>query len=236
MARRLTKGSQIKMCALGRRIHAQHTLPDAANTDMIAKMVVVGLPSTYYPELLKTVAGAKYDANSPYSAKVGSVELIATPERTIGEQALTLRGRTHEVADILATLAALDTVAGGAGEYVLYEVKHLDPRGVREDLMAQFPGLQVTILPGAASNPAISMDQSQTKQTAEFKNDPNAQGGGAGGANGGNQQGGQGGGKTTELLEPDKGEVSGIALPFRKFEAFAFPMKIMLRGNKGKID
>lgn len=187
-------------------------------------------------QLLKTVAGAKYDSNAPYSAKVGSVELIATPERTIGEQALTLRGRAHEVADILATLAALDTVAGGAGEYVLYEVKHLDPRGVREDLMAQFPGLQVTILPGAASNPAISMDQSQTKQTAEFKNDPNAQGGGAGGANGGNQQGGQGGGKQTELLEPDKGEVSGIALPFRKFEAFAFPMKIMLRGNKSKID
>lgn len=197
--------------------------------------------STYSPrgtsavQLLMTVAGSKYDKGSPYSATIGSVEVIATPERTIGEQTLTLRGREHEVADLLATLSALDTVAGGNGEYVLYEVKHLDPRGVREDLMAQFPGLQVTILPGAASNPAISQDQSQTKQTAEFKNDPNSAAAQGNNGGGNNQQGGQGSGKT-ELLEPDKGEVSGIALPFRKFEAFAFPMKIMLRGSRSKIE
>lgn len=187
-------------------------------------------------QLLQTVAGAKYDKNSPYSAKIGSVDVIATPERTIGEQTLTMRGREHEVADLIQTLQALDSVAGGEGEYVLYEVKHLDPRGVREDLTAQFPGLQVTILPGAASNPAIAQDRSQTKQTAEFKNDPNQAGGAGGGAAaGGGDQGGQGQG-AGELLEPDKGEVSGIALPFRKFEAFAFPMKIMLRGSKSKID
>lgn len=187
-------------------------------------------------QLLQTVAGAKYDKSSPNSVKVGSVELIASPERTIGEQTLTLRGRSNEVADMILTLQALDNVAGGEGEYVLYEVKHLDPRGVREDITAQFPGLQVSILPGAASNPAISMDSSQQKQTAEFKNDPQAAGGAqSGGGGGGGEQGGQGSGRN-DLLEPDKGEVSGIALPFRKFEAFAFPMKIMIRGSKSKID
>lgn len=187
-------------------------------------------------QLLQTIAGKGYDKSSPNSAKIGSVDVIASPERTIGEQTLTMRGRAHEVADLLATLQALDTVAGGDGEYVLYQVKHLDPRGVREDLLAQFPGLQVSILPGAASNPALAQDQSQSKQTAEFKNDPNSQGGGVNGAGGAGQQGGQGSGNTGELLEPDKGEVAGIALPFRKFEQFAFPMKIMLRGSKSKID
>lgn len=186
-------------------------------------------------QLLQTVAGRNFDRTSPNSARIGSVDVIASPERTIGEQTITLRGRSHEVADLLATLQALDSVAGGEGEYVLYEVKHLDPRGVREDLVAQFPGLQVSILPGAASNPALAQDQSQSKQTAEFKADPNSQGGG-GGNGGGGQQGGQGGGNTGELLEPDKGEVAGIALPFRKFEQFAFPMKIMLRGSKTKIE
>ncbi|MCC7434672.1 MAG: hypothetical protein IT363_08295 [Methanoregulaceae archaeon] len=187
-------------------------------------------------QLLQTIAGGKYDKNSPYSAKVGSVDVIATPERTIGEQTLTMRGREHEVADLILTLQALDSVAGGEGEYVLYEVRHLDPRGVRDDLTMQYPGLQVTILPGAVSNPGLSQDQGQAKQATETSNGQGAQGAG-GAAAGGNagQQGGQAQG-AGELLEPDKGEVSGIALPFRKFEAFAFPMKLMLRGSKSKID
>lgn len=186
--------------------------------------------------LLKTVAGASYNPASPNSAKVGSVDIVATPEQTIGEQTLTLRGRENEVRDLMSMMEALDTVAGGEGEYLLYEVKHLDPRSLREDLVAQFPGLQVTILPGAASNPALANDKSQYKQSAEYKADPNAAKAGSGaGADQGGQQGGQQAGKQ-ELLDPDKGEVSGIALPFRKFEQFSFPMKIMLRGSKQKID
>ncbi len=199
--------------------------------------------NTYAPKgttavnLLKTIAGANYNPTSPYSAKIGSVEVIATPEQTIGEQALTLRGRANEVEDLLGMLAALDTVAGGDGEYVVYDVKHLDPRSLREDLVAQFPGLQVTILPGAASNPALAADKSQYKQTAEYKNDPNAQKGGGGDqGGGGGDQGGGGQGKATELLTPDNGSDWGLGLPYRKIEPFAFPMKIMLRGSKEKLD
>jgi type II secretory pathway component GspD/PulD (secretin) len=183
-------------------------------------------------QLLQTVAGSKYDKSSPYSAKVGSVEIIATPERTIGEQTLTMRGREHEVADLILTLQALDSVAGGEGEYVLYEVKYLDPRAVRDDLINQFPGLQVTILPGAVANPGLTPDAGQ--QAAQAANGQGANAG-AGAAGVVGQQGGQTGG-SGELLEPDKGEVAGIALPFRKFEPFAYPMKIMLRGSKSKIE
>lgn len=195
--------------------------------------------TTYQPKgttavnLLKTVAGANYGAASPNSAKVGSVEIIATPELSIGEQTLTLKGRENEVVDMLAMLRALDTVVGGEGEYLMYEVKHLDPRSLREELVAQFPGLQVTILPGAASNPSLVTDKSQYKQGADSKADPNAQKAG-GGDQGAGDQGGQG--KSTELLAPDNGSDWGLGLPFRKIEPFAYPMKIMLRGTKEKID
>lgn len=200
------------------------------------------LRQTYSPKgttainLLKTVAGTGYNAASPNFAKVGSVEITATSEQSIGEQALTLKGRENDVRDLVEMLTALDTVAGGEGEYMLYEVKHLDPRSLREDLVAQFPGLQVTILPGAASNPALATDKSQYKQTAEYKNDPNAQKGG--GDQGGNDQsGGQGGGATSkQVLGPDTGAANGINMPYSGFEASAFPMKIMLRGSHDKIE
>lgn len=197
--------------------------------------------TTYLPKgttavnLLKTVAGSSYSASSANAAKIGSVEIVATPEQSIGEQALTLKGRENEVNDLLGMLRALDSVASGDGEYMMYEVRHLDPRSLREDLVAQFPGLQVTILPGAASNPALAADKSQYKQSAEYKNDPNAQKAGSERGNGGGEQGGSQG-KTTELLTPDNGSDWGLGLPFRKIEPFAFPMKIMLRGSKEKID
>ncbi len=191
-------------------------------------------------KLLQTVAGAAWDQKSPNSARIGNVELLATPEQTIGEQAITLKGRESEVAELIEVMKSLDTVNGGAGENLLYEVKNLDPRSLREDLVANFPGLQVTILPAAASNPALANDKSQYKQTAEYKGQneqqkqSNNSGGGQGGDQGGQQGGGAGG--NAEMLAPDKGEVSGIALPFSKFEQSAFPMRIMLRGNKDKID
>lgn len=181
--------------------------------------------------LLKTVAGSGYSNASPYSAKVGNVEVIATSEQTIGEQALTLRGRENEVQDLLAMLEALDTVAGGEGEYAMYDVKHLDPRSLREDLVAQFPGLQVTILPSAASNPALSVDTNQYRQNPDRlpgTQPPASTGGDAGG---GQVTGGGG-----ELLTPDNGSDWGLGMPFRRMEPFAYPMKIMLRGSKDKLD
>ena len=198
------------------------------------------LRTTYQPKgttavnLLKTVAGGSFNLASPNSAKIGSVEILATPEQSIGEQTLTLKGRENEVNDLLGMLRALDSVASGDGEYMMYEVRHLDPRSLREDLVAQFPGLQVTILPGAASNPALAADKSQYKQSAEYKNDPSAQKGGGEQGGSGGEQGSQG--KNTELLTPDNGSDWGLGLPFRKIEPFAFPMKIMLRGSKEKID
>ncbi len=235
-------GPKSKLDALERTVRAiDAQICNAIGVEMPTSNALIR--TTYTPRgttamnLLKTVAGNSYDPKAPYYAKIGSVELIATSEQTIGEQALTLKGRGNEVEDILGMLKALDSVSGGEGEYILYEIKHLDPRALRKDLTGQFPGLQVTILPNAASNPALATDESQYKQTAEYKGQSGEQKSNQGG-NGGGDQGALGGGNgaSSLTLEPDTGSPTGLGLPFAKFESVAFPMKIILRGSKEKID
>lgn len=205
----------------------------------ICRAMGISVPSSnatvrqsYHPKgtdaltLLKAVATGGVDAANPNHAKVGNVDLYATPATSISEQTIVLMGREHEVAALIENLNGLDTVVGTSGEFLIYEVKHLDPRALREELLVQVPGLTVSLPPNTVSTPNQYKPNQAKAQGSDVVSE--------------NKAGDQGAvkvdqGKGGATLTPDKGEVQGIVLPFSDFEKSATPMKLVLRGSKEQI-
>lgn len=207
--------------------------------DQICRAVGIEVPSTstmvrklYRPKgstaaaLLQAVSGEKPTAGGVFKAKMGSVELFATPANSISDQVIVLYGRETEVNQLLTNMENVDAVGESRGDFLMYEVRHLDPRSLREELLVQVPGLSVSIPSNAAANPNLYRGGAIKDESAQRV--------GASGA--------EAGAKADESaregvvnLGADSGQDQGLTLPFRDAEKVAVPMKLVLRGSKDQI-
>lgn len=81
-----------------------------------------------------------------------AVTIAATPKTSRADQQIVLTGRPAEVNRLVEVLAQIDTVGeGGEMTYYVYEVRHSDPRSLKEQVTAQFPALSVAIGPEGAA-------------------------------------------------------------------------------------
>ena len=177
--------------------------------------------------LLMAVAGSgAAQSNGQYRAKVGSVEMFATPGASISDQVIVLYGRETEVNMIMENLRSLDQVADSRGDYLVYDVKNLDPRALREELIVQVPGLSVSIPPASAGNTNLYRPDAIKTQGTETM-------GGTGVSTMGDQNAATQASQTS--LSADSGNVTGITLPFQSMERNAVPMKLVLRGSRDQI-
>lgn len=182
--------------------------------------------TTYFPKgtkasfLLASIAGNAADKNPTY-AKLGTVELYATPLTSVGEQAISLNGRANEVNRIIENLKALDQVGEGSDQFFVYDVKYMDPRGIKQDLEAQIPGLQVSVAPANAGTPGLFKEESKkesatgSSQSSETKAESSS---------------------GSAEVKGDTGDLSGLGLPFTNSEKQSFPMRVLMRGSKEKIE
>lgn len=178
--------------------------------------------------LLKAIAGANMDSKSPNRARIGNVDLVATPETSISEQAIVLFGRENEVEQLSADFAALDANTNSdRGDYLIYEVKYLDPRALREELLVAVPGLTATIPPASAANVRL-FKPNQAKIQGSDQFDENKGAPAQSGAQN-NQGGGAGVAGSSETN-------AGLSQPFQALETSAVPMRLILRGNKEQIN
>jgi type II secretory pathway component GspD/PulD (secretin) len=187
-------------------------------------------------ELVSAIAGKG-------QSSVGQVLLLATPSDSSSEQTIVLRGPKAQVAMIRKTLEQLDVSSElTAASYVIYDVKHLDPRALREDLIAAFPGLRANVIPGQVSSPGIYKPSQITKDATSAVADPNAksEGGSPGGQSAGAGAAGAGGGGSTDVKSSDDNrstrDTMGLTQPFQEYEKISVPMKLVLRGPKAQID
>lgn len=180
---------------------------------------------TYYPKgtkaafLLQALVGNRSESQT--FAKVGTVEVNATPIASISDQALTFWGREHEVRRLMENVAALDQVGDNNSDFMTYELKFTDPRAAKQELETQFPGLQVSVMPGAASSPSLFTEK-ETSQSA---------GGGSTASTTTSGSTATQGEVTTELVKNDS-----LSLPFTPYEKTAFPLKLVLRGNRENLN
>jgi general secretion pathway protein D len=179
-------------------------------------------------DLIAAVAGK--EAN-----KVGRVTLMATPAGSNSRQTVVLRGPREEVADLVRTFEQLDNADAKLDTFHLYDVKYLDPRPLREELIATIPGLRATILPASVANPRVFRPeelatQSRTAIQTDTAKDKPKEGEGEGGGSSEVQDIQAAGDKRSDREE------RGITQPFNAFETVAVPMKIVLRGTQAQID
>jgi type II secretory pathway component GspD/PulD (secretin) len=175
--------------------------------------------------LLQAITGSK-DENV-YRAKIGSVDVFATPTSSVSDQVIVLHGRETEVNQILENLRSIDQIGDSRGDYLIYDVKHLDPRSLREELLVQVPGLSVNIPPASAGNPNLFVNSAITQEVNQRMGTS---------VSGSTETVAGGAGRDTNVtLAADQGQVSGIALPYSQMERSAHPMKLVLRGTKDQI-
>ncbi|HRJ26821.1 MAG TPA: hypothetical protein PLO61_04840 [Fimbriimonadaceae bacterium] len=171
--------------------------------------------------LLEAIAGKD-------GKKVGNVEVVATPQGANSRPVLVLRGRENEVEQVLATLRELDNTESEDTKYVVYDVRFADPRSLREDLIAQIPGLSASIPPASAGNPRIFVPN-QTVSNATQRMDENGQ------PQGGTSTGSTGASSTTAAPSSETAAATNIQQPFSDMEPFAVPMRLILRGTAQQI-
>lgn len=165
--------------------------------------------------LLMAISGST--TPNPTYAKVGTVEIYATPADSLGDQVISLYGRENEVVRLLENLSSLDQVDAG-DNFMVYDVKYLDPRGVKQDLESQFPGIQVSLVPASAAAPGLFKEESQS--TAGQSSSSN-----------------QGSGQQQTSLAGDNGSLNGgITLPFASAEKQSYAMRVVIRGGKSAMD
>lgn len=165
-------------------------------------------------------------------AQIGFVECFATPSNSTSAQNIVLYGRETEVNRLMETLTSIDKLSEQSGDYVVYDVKYLDPRALREDLITRFPGLAVTIPPSSVGNPAVYQEGREEQQAAERA----SQQLGATVSNS-NQSTNQQSTTTSAngTVTGDSGQNPGLTFPFASQEAQSVPMKLVLHGAADQI-
>lgn len=158
--------------------------------------------------------------------KNSGVTLVASPAKST-VQTLLISGPEDAVNTTLTKLRTLDTGAGSTAEVLNYDIKYADPRSLREDLVANVPGLIVTNPPAAAANPRLYKpgqsftQQSQTQATTQPT---------------GNNGTGQSQGNAQTGVKTGQADFYSPDLPFSDMETSAIPMRLILRGTKSQIE
>jgi type II secretory pathway component GspD/PulD (secretin) len=164
-----------------------------------------------------------------FHAKIGTVEAWATPSGSTGAQNIVLYGRETEVNKLMETLASIDELStDAAGDYVVYGVKYLDPRALREDLVTKFPGLTVSIPAASAIASGVYTQGQAEKQNTE-------KAGQSLGTTEASNQAQSNSGSSAVTANGDDGSKVGITSPFAQDELASVPMKLVLRGNASQI-
>ncbi len=168
--------------------------------------------------------------------KAGSLLLIGTPPDSLSAQTIVVRGPREEAESMLKVLEQLDNPDQSTASLTeIYDVKFLDPRALREELIAAFPGLRASIVPGPAGNPRLYTAEQQKNQVND-RLDPRAnQGTGATGGGDGGSTGVAGSSLRTGTGQLGEREERGLVQPFSDFESVSVPMKLVLRGTSEQI-
>ncbi len=170
---------------------------------------------------------------------IGSTELHSTPTGSISRQAIVVKGRDDEVQSILKALSQLDgEESSQTREIKMVDLEYVDPRSLREFIVAQVPGITCVIAPnGVMNSQAYTPDAIRTQSEQRGTNQPAPQGGGAATAGQNQQQSGsQQSGTTGETKQSKDMADSGITLPFESFEKTAFPMRLILKGSREQVE
>ena len=160
------------------------------------------------------------------SNKGTGVTIVASPAKST-VQTLVLSGPEDAVNSTMTMLRTLDTGAGATAEVLSYDIKYADPRSLREDLVANVPGLIVTNPPASAANPRLYAKGAAFSQQAQTQATTQPTGNGTGQSQGGTAAGAVKTGPA-DFYSPD--------LPFQDMETTALPMRLILRGSKGQIE
>lgn len=146
------------------------------------------------------------------------VEMYASPADG-GTQAIVLVGRATEVKRAMTMLAEFD-VSGE--EVAIYDVKFVDPRSLREQVVVAVPGLSATIPPAAAVNPRLYTPGSARIAAAEAEDGTKA---------------GQSADRATDSgVKGGTVDATGLTQPFKDLERSAMPMRLVLRGSNRQIE
>ena len=170
---------------------------------------------------------------------IGTTELHSTPSGSISRQAIVVKGRDDEVQSVLKALSQLDgEESAQTREIKMVDLQYVDPRSLREFIVAQVPGITCVIAPnGVMNSQAYTPDAIRTQSEQRGTNQPAPQGGGAATAGQNQQQaGGQQSGTSGETKQSKEMSDSGITLPFESFEKSAFPMRLILKGSKDQVE
>lgn len=194
--------------------------------------------STYYvhggraSDLVEALAGKG-------KTNVGTAELHSTPSGSISRQAIVVTGREDEVKSIIKALAQLDgEETSEVSEIKMVDLLYVDPRALREFIVAQVPGVTCVIAPnGVMNSRAYVQDAIRTQSEQRGTNQPAPQGGGTAQASGqGQSQGSQQAGTTGEAKQGKDQADTGVTLPFNEFEKTAVPMRLIIKGSRAQVE
>ena len=170
---------------------------------------------------------------------VGTAELRSTPSGSISRQAIVVTGREEEVKMIIKALAQLDgEETSEVNEIKMVDLLYVDPRALREFIVAQVPGVTCVIAPNGVMNSRVYVQDAMRLQSEQRGTDqPAPQGGGTSQASGqGQAQGGSAqAGTTGEAKQSKDQSETGVTLPFNDFEKSAVPMRLILKGSKDQV-
>jgi type II secretory pathway component GspD/PulD (secretin) len=171
---------------------------------------------------------------------VGSVDLRSTPQGSISRQAIVVSGREDEVGNVMKALAQLDgEETSEVSEIKMVDLLYVDPRALREFIVAQVPGVTCVIAPnGVMNSRAYIQDAMRTQSEQRGTDQPAPQGGGTAAASGQNQSQSstQQSTTTADAKQSKDNADTGVTLPFNDFEKTAVPMRLIVKGSKSQVE
>lgn len=172
-----------------------------------------------------TTATQLLNALGTKDGKFGNVNVVATPNESSSRQTIVLSGRQSDVKRALSVLGELDGDDVTDSNFVVYDVKHADPRSLRDSLILQVPGVRAIIPPSGVGNTRtyepISRDQVNE-----------AKAGGDAAAAGNDSQAQT---QTNTGAAAQVGLPQGLGQPYKGFETVGVPMRLILRGSDNAI-
>lgn len=177
-------------------------------------------------------AAALLNAIGATAGRVGEVTVNATPESSNSPQAIVLTGREHDVRRLMNALSELDSTGSTSDEFKIYDIAFSEPRSLRDEIVAQVPGIRASIAPAAVGNPRLYTSRGSSVQVGGTASTNLAQQAQAGGGAGG----GQSSNATEGAVGGQDGFQGGLGQPFSSVEPIAQPMRLILRGNKEQIE
>ncbi|MFQ3588088.1 MAG: hypothetical protein SNJ76_10570, partial [Fimbriimonadaceae bacterium] len=157
------------------------------------------------------------------------LSILAAPREST-RQVLIVEGRRASVESLIEVLSQLDTGTNVGDKIRIYDVKFADPRTLREEIVAQVPGIRVSVAPASSGNPKLFREGQALRQATETVSPEQArQDRGAAPPAAAGQVG-------AVSVAKETAEVRGIAQPFQEVESAAVPMRLVLRGTDEQIE